>query len=139
VPILLDTGILYAYYDRSDAWHERAAALVNAERGGLLVPGPVIPEVDHLLGRRLGREARHLFYQGLAEGGYLMVDLPQEAVRRVDEINRRFPDLDLGYVDAAIVALAESLGVKRIGTTDRRDFEPLGAALALEILPVPAR
>jgi predicted nucleic acid-binding protein len=53
----------------------------------------------------------------------------------VAELNRRFSDLDLGFVDAAIVALAQSLGLARVATTDRRHFEPLAAALSLELLP----
>ena len=56
--ILLDSGILYAFYDRSDRWHEAAAGLIQAEAGALLLPAPVVPEVDHLLGVRLGSAAR---------------------------------------------------------------------------------
>jgi len=41
----------------------------------------------------------------------------------------------LGFVDGAIVALAETLGLRRIGTADRRHFAPLASALTLELLP----
>jgi len=133
--LLLDTGILYAYYDRSDAWHAAAAELVAGEPGELLVPAPVLPEVDHLLGVRLGRAARELFYRGLAQASYLVVELPQERIARVAEIDRQFAELDLGFVDAAIVALAEALGIARIATSDRRHFEPLARAFRLERLP----
>jgi predicted nucleic acid-binding protein len=132
---LLDTGIVYAYYDRSDGWHERARALVEAERHGLILPSPVVPEVDHLLGRRLGAKSRQTFYAGIVEGYYLLADLPRDAYGRVADLNRRFEDLDLGFVDAAIVALAESLGLTRIATTDRRHFAPVAAALSLELVP----
>jgi predicted nucleic acid-binding protein len=135
VPVLLDTGILYAYYDRSDGWHARALALVRAETGGLVVPSPVIPEVDHLLGHRLGAKARETFYRGLAEGDYVVADLPHDRYERVAELNRRFATLDLGFVDAAVVAIAETTGIPRIATTDRRHFGPLAVALSLEILP----
>jgi hypothetical protein len=133
--VLLDTGIVYAYYDRSDRWHARACALVEAEADGLILPAPVVPEVDHLLGRRLGARSQHVFYRGVVEGFYLVADLPVAGYARVAEINRRFADLDLGFVDAAIVALAESLGQRRIATTDRRHFEPMAAALSLLIVP----
>ncbi len=133
--ILLDTGILYAYYDRSDAWHGRAVAVIQAEAAGLIVPAPVVPEVDHLLGHRLGAKARQAFYSGLADGDYDVADLPHEGYARVAALNRRFADLDLGFVDAAIVAIAEVTGVRRIATTDRRHFGPLADALSLEILP----
>jgi hypothetical protein len=133
--VLLDTGIVYAYYDRSDRWHDRARAFVQGEQRGLILPAPVIPEVDHLLGRRLGAKSRQAFYAGIVEGHYLVADLPRDAYARVAELNRRFESLELGFVDAAIVALAEALGLSRIATADRRHFEPIAAALSLELLP----
>lgn len=99
------------------------------------MPAPVVPEVDHLLGVRLGRAARELFYRGLLQADFLLAELPQERVARVAEIDRQFAELDLGYVDAAIVALAESLGIARVATSDRRHFEPLARAFRLELLP----
>jgi predicted nucleic acid-binding protein len=133
--VLLDTGILYAYYDRSDDWHARARALVEHQGQGLVVPAPVVPEVDHLLGQRLGARSRQTFYAGIVEGYYLIADLPKEGYNRVAELNRRFDDLGLGFVDAAVVALSEALRLPRIATTDRRHFGPVAAALSLELLP----
>ena len=133
--VLLDTGIVYAYYDRNDRWHARARALIMGEQRGLILPAPVIPEVDHLLGARLGARSRQTFYAGIVEGAYLVVDLPHEAYARVADLNRRFDDLALGFVDAAIVALAEALGLSRVATTDRRHFAPLASALSLELVP----
>jgi uncharacterized protein len=133
--VLLDSGILYALYDRGDLWHGRAVAVLKEEKGRLVVPAPVIPEVDHLLGDRLGKSARIRFYQGLASGDYLVADLGKERYGRVLELNERFASLSLGFVDAAIVAIAEQLGLRRIATSDRRDFEPLAAALELVLLP----
>jgi predicted nucleic acid-binding protein len=50
-------------------------------------------------------------------------------------LNRRFADLDLGFVDAAVVAIAEATGIRRIGTADRRHFQPLADALSLQLVP----
>lgn len=133
--VLLDTGIVYAYYDRSDAWHRRARAVIEAERDGLVLPAPVVPEVDHLLGVRLGAGSRQQFYAGIIGGSYLVVDLPAAGYDRVAALNRQFADLELGFVDAAIVALAESMLIPRVATTDRRHFGPLAAAMHLELLP----
>lgn len=133
--LLLDTGIVYAYYDRSDAWHERARALMQGEERGLILPAPVVPEVDHLLRHRLGSRSHLTFYAGIIEGHYLIADLPKDAYARVADLNRRFDDLDLGFVDAAIVVLAKSLGVPRVATTDRRHFDPVAAAFSLQLLP----
>jgi predicted nucleic acid-binding protein len=135
VAILLDSGILYAFYDRRDAWHTAAVDLIANERGGLVVPSPVIPEVDHLLGERLGVESQILFYEGLTDSRYFLADLPPAGYLRVHELNRRYRNLRLGFVDAAVLATAEILGVNRIATTDRRDFEVVRASFPIEILP----
>ena len=133
--VLLDTGIVYAYYDRSDRWHARARSLIVAEQRGLILPSPVIPEIDHLLGVRLGGKSRQTFYAGIVEGAYLVVDLPHSGYARVADLTRRFEELTLGFVDAAIAALAETIGVSRVATTDRRHFGALAAALSLELVP----
>jgi len=138
VAILVDSGILYAYYDRSDRWHAAAGELITREVGALLVPVPVVAEVDHLLGVRLGREARRLFYSGLVNAHYLLVDVPQDRIGRMAEIDHQFADLDLGFVDSAIVAIAEALSVRRIATTDHRHFTPLARVFDFEIVPTAA-
>lgn len=133
--ILLDTGVLFACYDRSDAWHERALELISREAGGLLVPAPVIPEVDFLLGKRLGSRAQDRFYEGLSEGDFFVTDLPLDHYGRVLELNRQYEALRLGFVDAAVLAIAEHLGLGRIATTDRRHFGAVSLTLPLELLP----
>lgn len=135
VSVLLDTGIVYAYYDRSDRWHARARALLKAEARGLILPAPVIPEIDHLLGARLGQESRLTFYGGITGGHFFVADLPRQAYARVAEINKQFADLSLGFVDAAIVCLTATLGVTRVATTDRRHFTPIAAHFSLQLLP----
>ena len=57
------------------------------------------------------------------------------AYPRIAAISQEFEDLNLGFVDAAIVALAETLKVPRIATTDRRHFTSLAARFELQLLP----
>ena len=64
-----------------------------------------------------------------------MVDLPREQYARVTELNRQFADLDLGFIDAAIVARADAARVRRIVTADRRHFGALVKPLGLELVP----
>jgi uncharacterized protein len=135
VAVLLDTGVLFAYYDRRDAWHPASRGLIESEAGGLIVPAPVISEVDYLLGARLGTQAQLSFYEGLVDGSYFVADLPQETYPRILELNRTYESLRLGFVDTAVMALAEHLGTGRIATTDRRHFSAVKLALPLELLP----
>jgi predicted nucleic acid-binding protein len=133
--LILDTGIIYAYYDCNDDWHLRARRLIEAERRGLILPAAVIPEVDHLLRHRIGLASAVMFYRGIVQGSYFVAELPQAGYARVSDLNQQFRDLDLGFVDAAIVATAEHLGFSRIATTDRRHFVPLARALSFDLLP----
>ena len=133
--LLLATGIVYAYYDRGDDWPGRARDLLRAESRGRILPALVIPEVDHLLGARLGERSRLTFYSGIISGHFLVADLPRQAYGRVVDINKQFAGLSLGFVDAAIVVLADSLAVPRVATPDRRTFTPLAAHFSLELVP----
>ncbi len=41
---------------------------------------------------------------------------------RAVELARQHADLDLGFVDAAVIAICESLGETKVATLDRRHF-----------------
>lgn len=133
--ILLDTGILYSYYDRRDRWHLASRKLIEAEAGDLIIPSPVLPEVDYLLGERLGGEAQAVFYEGLINGAFTIIDLPLQSYARILELNQKYRNIRLGFVDAAVLALAEILNLGRIATTDRRHFGAVRLSLPLELLP----
>jgi uncharacterized protein len=135
VAVLLDTGVLYALYDQKDLWHSASRKLVEEGSWPLIVPTPVIPEVDYLLGERLGSRAQTIFYQGLADGSFLIADLPIESYPRILELNQKYPKLRLGFVDAAVLTMAENLGLSRIATTDRRHFQAVKLAFEIELVP----
>ena len=133
--LITDTGIVFAAYDRSDAWHSRAIRLLRAEAGGLIVPAAVVPEVDHLVFARLGALARRRFLTDITQGVYYVAELSAKGYTRAVELEGRFADLELDFADLAVVATAEEKGVRRVATTDRRDFEPLAKALGLTLVP----
>lgn len=137
--LLLDSGVVYAYYDADDHWHDRVVSLLDGESGPLIVPAVVIPEVDHLLGVRIGHRAQLALHDDLVAGIYLTVDLEAERYARVRELNRRHADLALGFVDGAVAALSEQLGVRRLATTDRRHFPAISNDVELELVPDPPR
>ena len=73
----------------------------------LLVPEPVIVEVDQLLRSRVGAHAARLFLQAIAAGEHTVLDMSPGLLRRAVEFDTGFADLELGYVDAAVMAIAE--------------------------------
>lgn len=120
MPLLVDSGVLYALADRRDAWHTRVRTYLQSHPDRLLAPVTILPEVTYLLRERIGSTAEHAFVQSLANG-----EVAVESLQRVDfgRANALMSTYDeLGFVDATVVAVAERLKVPSIATTDRRHF-----------------
>ena len=120
MPLLVDTGVLYALADRSDAWHGRVKTLFAANHESLLTPVTVLPEVTYLLATRLGAQAKRAFLHSLVNGELTIEPLTAADLRRALELLGDYPDI--GFVDATVIAMAERLKLKTIATTDRRHF-----------------
>lgn len=73
----------------------------------LLVPEPIIVEVDQLLRSRIGSHAARLFLAAIAAGEHTVVNLSPRLLRRAVELDASFADLELGYADGAVMAIAE--------------------------------
>jgi uncharacterized protein len=98
---------LLAAANRRDHAHRIAAELVTQLGRELVVPVPVVVETDQLLRRRVGGHAARLFLAAVAVGEHEVAYLSAGLLRRAVEIDAGFADLDLGFADAAIMALAE--------------------------------
>jgi hypothetical protein len=120
MPLLIDTGILYALADADDEWHERSRDYVVGSREVLLAPITVLPEVTYLLHGRLGFLAEHRFVESIVAGELTVEGLREQDYRRASQLLKQYPEV--GFVDASVVAIAERLRVRIIATTDRRDF-----------------
>jgi predicted nucleic acid-binding protein len=96
---------------RGDLAHALAASLVTELGRDLLAPEPVIVEVDQLLRSRVGAHAARMFLESLAVGVHTVVNLSPALLRRAVELDGVFADLDLGYADAAVMAIAERDGL----------------------------
>jgi predicted nucleic acid-binding protein len=55
----------------------------------------------------------------LADGAYRVENLVLADYRRVRELCDRYADADVGFVDAAVLAVAERLGETTLATLDR--------------------
>ena len=120
--ILSDTGPLVAVANVRDQHHAACRELLETHPGPVLVPAPVVVEVCQLLAARRGVDAEAAFLASLGAGEIGVVDLRPSDFARAAELVKRYADLPLGAVDAAVVAVAERLGVVEIATLDRRHF-----------------
>jgi uncharacterized protein len=121
VKVVADTGPLVAAANRRDEAHLLAAALVVALGRNLVIPTPVLVEVDQLLRSRVGAASARLFLSAASTGAHEVTSLSPGPLRRAVEIDARHGDLDLGLVDASVMAVAEQHGLP-ILTFDFADF-----------------
>lgn len=105
--VLADTGPLLAAVYRRDPAHELARHLVTALGRSLIVLDPVLVEADHLLRRRWGPHAARSLLASVVAGEHSAGFLSPGLLRRAAEIDAQYPALNLGLVDAAVMAYAE--------------------------------
>ena len=136
--LILDTGPLYASLDRSDQDHAACRKLIEAASEPLIIPAPVLVEVDYWIQERLHVGVLVGLLDDIAAGAYQIEDLGVDDYRRVRELADLDADADLGFVDAAVLAVVERLGEGKLATLDVRHFRAVRPrhAAALRRLPV---
>jgi uncharacterized protein len=135
MPLLVDTGVLYALVDRSDAWHGRSVDYVKASRTTLLAPVTVLPEAAYLIRTRLGMREELKLIEGFVNGEVAIEPLSDSDMSRAFAVMAKYPEL--GFTDSTIVAMAERLALTTIATTDRRHFQTVRPRHARQFTLVP--
>lgn len=120
--LILDTGPLYASLDRSDQDHVACRALIEGADEALVIPAPVLVEVDYWIQQRLNPGVLVALLADIEAGAYVVADLVREDYTRIRELCDRYADADIGFVDAAVLAIVERLGESKLATLDRRHF-----------------
>lgn len=120
--LILDTGPLYASLDRSDQDHTACRALIEQADEPLVIPAPVLVEVDYWIGQRLTPGVLVALLADIEAGAYVVADLARSDYTRVRELCDRYADADIGFVDAAVLAVVERFGESKLATLDRRHF-----------------
>ena len=122
---LVDTGILYALFAANDRWHERARLFVNGYPGKLIVAACVIPEAAYLVNKFLGQRAETALVNAVAQGELGVEELQTKDYARAAVLMAQYEKLNIGFVDAANMAVCERLKLADFATTDRRHFSAI--------------
>lgn len=139
--LVLDTAPLVAVADRRDRMQQRVARLLHEESGELVIPAPVIAEVDYLLGVRLGRASRLAFIDDLAASRFTVAALDVDDYTTIAALEKKYAELDAGLADLSVVVVAHRFRTRRLLTFDERDFRalrPLSGG-TFTLLPQPSR
>jgi uncharacterized protein len=137
VAIALDTSVVYARMDRSDADHDAVSEWIDEQVDELVTTPLAVAEMDYLLTRIGGAAAAAALRRDLKVGTYEVEWWPTAMAESVSVADRN-ESMALGLVDASLVALAARLSTARIATLDERHFrvlEPLTGEPAFTLLP----
>jgi len=135
--LVLDTGVILSSLDRREPTHEACRSLIESCTEAIVIPAPTLCEIDHLLHQRLGPRAMPALLRDVERGAYAVEDLAPDDLARTIELMERYADLDVGYVDAAVLTIVERLDESKLATLDRKHFGAMRPrhVEGLELLP----
>ena len=122
-PAVVDSGVLYALFDRRDDWHARAVAFFKDHSHDIVVPLTILGEVGYMVEAKLGGTAPRALADWLSQGLVQTEGLLPQDLMRMTQLMSKYPAL--GFVDASVAAIAERLVIDMIATTDRRHFSAI--------------
>jgi predicted nucleic acid-binding protein len=120
--LICDTGPILAALDQADPDHQRCAELLVQTDEDLVVPTLVLAEVDYWCHERLTAEAWLRFFDDVLAGVYRHEPPTDRDFTRCKEIQEQYYDLQIGVVDASVIALAERLDEPKVASLDQRHF-----------------
>jgi len=136
--LIADTGAVYGLYDRRDRHHAALRDTIERERGAILIPSAILVEIDYLLRTKLGIGAELDLLGDIQAGAFTLESFTASDLARSRHLIEQYRDLDLGLADAAVIAAAERLHIKRILTVDERDFRAVRASDGTSFTLLPA-
>lgn len=134
--LIVDTSAVLALLDANDPAHGACASVASADHQ-LIVPPLTLAEIDYWCRKHDAGHALAAFVSDIRNGAYELASLSISDVQRALELGEQYRDLDLGLVDASVIALAERLRITTVVTLDRHDFSVVRPrhCAALTLLP----
>lgn len=135
--LVCDTSVLLAALDAADPDHGPCAKLIAGSREDLIVPALVLSELDYWCHERLTAAVWVAFLEDVLDGAYGVEHPSQGDLERCHELQSTYADLEVGVVDASVLAVVERLGEPKLATLDHRHFATMRPrhVEALELLP----
>ncbi len=118
--ILIDTGIMVAFYNRQDRYHRQTVRFFSTCTSQLITTVGCVTEVMWLLSPNV--KVQNQFLSSLEKGIFVASHLVADDYRRIQELNSTYRDLPADFTDLSLVAISERLDISAIATLDK-DFD----------------
>jgi hypothetical protein len=133
--IVADTSAIIALLDASSEHHRVVRDLYQGNPDAWRLPWAILPEVDYLVAKLLGAKVREAFLRDLAHGAFVVEWGRDDDLAAARQIDHRYKSLQLGLVDAVVIATAERLKADAIATLDLQHFGAVSIKGAPRLLP----
>ena len=133
--VVVDTGAMLALIDANDAQHAVVRDLYDEHGDSWILPWAILPEVDYLVAKYLGARAQRALFEDLADGAFHVEWGRHADVSQARRLCSTYRSLQLGLVDAIVIATAERLKADAIATLDLRHFGAVTIAGTPRLLP----
>ena len=118
--ILVDAGPLVALLHRDDQHHRKCVEALTEIRDPLVTVWPAFTEAMYLL--NFSWRAQDALWALVLEETVRLLPLDADDHARMRDLMKKYRMLPMDLADAALVAVAERERIRRVFTTDRRDF-----------------
>lgn len=115
--VVVDSGLLIALFDASDAYHQRALEYLRQSRAALISTMAVVTEAMYVLQESLPAQKNLLSW--IQAGGLVLTEPEAGDFDRIIALLEKYADLPMDFTDAVVVALCERLGTRHIASVDR--------------------
>src|SRR5437773_2263032 len=103
-----------------DPDHVRCRRLLDENQEALVLPAPVVYEMDYWIRKRMNTRALVSFFDEIVDGNLAVEELQADDYQRTRHLCERYADSNLGFVDAAVMAVVERLNEPKLATLDHR-------------------
>jgi len=124
VAVVLDTSIIVALVVADEDEHDLVREWIFSQDDDLVTTPLALAEIDHVVTARASRLITQRVWMDFDNDAY-QVRWWADALAETLKILRVESKLDIGIVDASLVALAERLNTTRIATLDHRHFRQI--------------
>ncbi len=115
---LVDAGPLIALLDKGEADHQICVNALEALTAPLVTTWPALTEAMYLLGSAGGWHAQQALWKLVVRGDLQLIDLDETLRQRIQALMAKYQNVPMDLADASLVAVAETIDVKRIFTLD---------------------
>ena len=120
--VISDAGAIYALMDKDDRWHLEVKRVLEEEKLELILPSTTLPEICYIASKYLGIEAELGFLRSVIEGEVKVEEADINDYRFALSYMEEYRGMNISFVDATVIAVAERLGIFTLFTINKRHF-----------------